>query len=141
MSLQIARERQLPRGRNGGRPRSRLAGSIALGLGWTSLGSGFGDARILAAAERARCRWLLSEDFQAGRQFGSVTIVNPFRNEPGGALELDTNCVLTRFGETCAIANVSVAYSDTTVAGRSYGSGRVKGCDPGGFMHLPDHIC
>ena len=30
------------------------------------------------AAEAADCSWLLSEDFQAGRQFGSVTIVSPF---------------------------------------------------------------
>lgn len=36
------------------------------------------DSLILAAAERAGCRWLLSEDFQEGRRFGSVTIVNPF---------------------------------------------------------------
>jgi predicted nucleic acid-binding protein len=42
------------------------------------------DALILAAAERSGCRWLLSEDFQAGRQYGSVQVVNPFRAEPNG---------------------------------------------------------
>ncbi|HUP03154.1 MAG TPA: PIN domain-containing protein [Bryobacteraceae bacterium] len=36
------------------------------------------DALILAAAERSGARYLLSEDFQAGRQFGDVCIVNPF---------------------------------------------------------------
>jgi predicted nucleic acid-binding protein len=51
---------------------------------WTDEASiSFWDALILAAAERTRCRWLLSEDFQAGRQFGDVTIVNPFQTEPG----------------------------------------------------------
>lgn len=43
----------------------------------------FWDSMIVAAAERARCRWLLSEDFQAGRVFGDLTIVNPFEHEPG----------------------------------------------------------
>ncbi len=43
----------------------------------------FWDSMIVAAAERARCRWLLSEDFQAGREFGDLTIVNPFEHEPG----------------------------------------------------------
>ena len=37
---------------------------------------------IVAAAERSRCRWLLSEDFQAGRKFGELTVVNPFEHEP-----------------------------------------------------------
>jgi predicted nucleic acid-binding protein len=42
----------------------------------------FWDAMIVAAAEQAGCRWLLSEDFQAGRRFGMVTVVNPFRSRP-----------------------------------------------------------
>jgi len=42
----------------------------------------FWDALIVAAAERSGCRWLLSEDFQSGRQFGGVKVVNPFTNEP-----------------------------------------------------------
>jgi predicted nucleic acid-binding protein len=40
------------------------------------------DALIVAAAERGGCAWLLSEDFQAGRQFGPVTVVNPLRGRP-----------------------------------------------------------
>jgi predicted nucleic acid-binding protein len=39
----------------------------------------FYDALIVAAAIDARCRWLLSEDLQQGRQFGALTIENPFR--------------------------------------------------------------
>ena len=42
----------------------------------------FWDALIVAAAERTKCRYLLSEDFQTGRQFGSITIVNPFITAP-----------------------------------------------------------
>jgi predicted nucleic acid-binding protein len=42
----------------------------------------FWDGLILAAAEQAGCAWLLSEDFPAGRKYGSVTVVNPFRQSP-----------------------------------------------------------
>lgn len=41
------------------------------------------DSLIVAAAERAGCRWLLSEDFQEGRKFGDMTVVNPFTRLPG----------------------------------------------------------
>jgi len=37
------------------------------------------DSLILAAAEKEECAWLLSEDFQDGRKYGSVVVVNPFR--------------------------------------------------------------
>lgn len=40
------------------------------------------DGLIVAAAERAGAAYLLSEDFQAGRQFGACTVVNPFAAEP-----------------------------------------------------------
>jgi len=50
---------------------------------WTDQASvSFWDALIVAAAERARCRWLLSEDFQPGREFGGITVVNPFEAVP-----------------------------------------------------------
>ena len=40
------------------------------------------DALILASAEQLDCRWLLSEDFQTGRKYGTVTVVNPFKLGP-----------------------------------------------------------
>lgn len=40
---------------------------------------GIYDATILAAAEQADCRVLLSEDMQHGLQVGEVVISNPFR--------------------------------------------------------------
>ncbi len=36
------------------------------------------DGLILSAAERLGCSVLVSEDFQAGRIYGSVRVVNPF---------------------------------------------------------------
>jgi predicted nucleic acid-binding protein len=36
------------------------------------------DALILAAAIEAGCETLYSEDFQHGRRFGGMTVVNPF---------------------------------------------------------------
>jgi predicted nucleic acid-binding protein len=52
---------------------------------WTDqTGISYWDALILASAERSGCRWLLSEDFQDGRKYGSVQAVNPFRTDPNG---------------------------------------------------------
>ncbi len=42
----------------------------------------FWDAMILAAAEQSGCRYLLSEDFQEGRNFDGVTVINPFNRSP-----------------------------------------------------------
>jgi predicted nucleic acid-binding protein len=37
------------------------------------------DALVVAAARRARCSVLLSEDLQDGRRFGALRVENPFR--------------------------------------------------------------
>ena len=42
------------------------------------------DALILAAAIEAGCETLYSEDFQHGRRFGDLTVVNPFLGGSGG---------------------------------------------------------
>ena len=39
------------------------------------------DARVVAAAVRAQCRYLLSEDFQDGMVFGDVTVIVPFERD------------------------------------------------------------
>ena len=50
---------------------------------WTDeAGISFWDSMIVAAAERTKCRWLLSEDFQTGREFGAITVLNPFEKAP-----------------------------------------------------------
>jgi predicted nucleic acid-binding protein len=38
----------------------------------------FWDALIVAAAERAKCEFILSEDMGAGQSFRGVRLVNPF---------------------------------------------------------------
>lgn len=45
-------------------------------------GVSYWDALIVAAAERAGCSKLLSEDFQPGYRFGPLTVVNPFETAP-----------------------------------------------------------
>jgi predicted nucleic acid-binding protein len=47
----------------------------------------FWDALMCATAERAGLHYLLSEDMQDGRRFGSLRIVNPFR--PANAALID----------------------------------------------------
>jgi len=41
------------------------------------------DALILAAARRSGSRYLLSEDFQGGRRYEEIEILNPFECSPG----------------------------------------------------------
>jgi predicted nucleic acid-binding protein len=44
-------------------------------------GYGFYDALIVAAALQAGCRTLYTQDLQHGRQFDSLTVVDPFAGE------------------------------------------------------------
>jgi predicted nucleic acid-binding protein len=44
-------------------------------------GTSWWDSTIVAAAQHQGCVVLLSEDFQAGVIFGSLTVQNPFANE------------------------------------------------------------
>lgn len=40
------------------------------------------DALIIAAAQAAGCRYLLSEDFQNGMVMGNLKVINPFQISP-----------------------------------------------------------
>jgi predicted nucleic acid-binding protein len=42
-------------------------------------GLSFYDALIVAAAQQAKCIYLLTEDMHHGQKFGNLTIANPFR--------------------------------------------------------------
>ena len=53
--------------------RTALRGVAAYGLSWF-------DAHLWAYAEHHGCHILYSEDFQHGRVYGSVRVVNPFRD-------------------------------------------------------------
>ena len=44
------------------------------------------DALIVAAANAASCRYLLTEDLQAGQQLDGVEVVNPFVRSPESVL-------------------------------------------------------
>jgi predicted nucleic acid-binding protein len=43
----------------------------------------FRDSLVVAAAQRAQCHILLTEDLQDGQEFDGVVVVNPFRHAPG----------------------------------------------------------
>lgn len=47
----------------------------------------FWDALIVAAAKAASCRYLLTEDLQAGQDFDGLLVVNPFRSTPASLLD------------------------------------------------------
>ena len=44
----------------------------------------FWDSLIVSAAKTASCRYLLTEDLQAGQELDGVVVVNPFRGDPDG---------------------------------------------------------
>ncbi|MFB3778762.1 MAG: PIN domain-containing protein [Bryobacteraceae bacterium] len=71
-------------------------GLIQRGWHWSDCAQlSFWDSLIVAAAERAGCACLLSEDFQDGRRFDTVTVVNPFTHDPG-SLGLPSHRALPR---------------------------------------------
>jgi len=47
------------------------------------------DSLIVAAAQSASCRYLLSEDFQDGQIFDDLEVINPFRHEPESLFQPD----------------------------------------------------
>jgi predicted nucleic acid-binding protein len=49
-------------------------------------GLSFWDALIVAAAQVANCRLLLTEDLQDGQELGDVRVVNPFNSSPESLL-------------------------------------------------------
>lgn len=53
--------------------RTALRGAATYGLSWF-------DAHLWAYAEHFGCHVLYSEDFQHGRVYGSVRVVNPFKS-------------------------------------------------------------
>jgi len=64
-------------------PVETTLGLIQQGWQWSDQAQlSYWDSLIVAAAERAGCAWLLSEDFQPARRFGSLTVVNPFLRGP-----------------------------------------------------------
>ncbi len=67
------------------RPVDGSLGLIEQAWGWMDAAQvAYWDALILAAAERSGARYLLSEDFAAGRRYGEIEVVNPFGESAEG---------------------------------------------------------
>jgi predicted nucleic acid-binding protein len=49
-------------------------------------GLSYWDALIVAAAKAASCRYLLTEDLQAGQKLDGIEVVNPFLRDPQDVL-------------------------------------------------------
>jgi predicted nucleic acid-binding protein len=50
-------------------------------------GTSWWDALIVSSALAAGCRFVLSEDMQAGVRFADMTVINPFETEPQAILD------------------------------------------------------
>ncbi|HKV82291.1 MAG TPA: PIN domain-containing protein [Candidatus Sulfotelmatobacter sp.] len=59
--------------------------AVLLELGWKIQDRyrlSYWDSLIIAASKSASCRYLLTEDLQAGQDFDGVKVVNPFLTDP-----------------------------------------------------------
>jgi len=66
-----------------------VADAALLERGWRlqdRYGLSYWDALIVAAAKAALCRYLLTEDLQAGQKLDGIEVVNPFLRDPQSVL-------------------------------------------------------
>ena len=83
MQLDRAAAREIVEDLSQWRPVDTSVGLIREAWEWMDAAQlSYWDALILAAAQRAGARYLLSEDFQDGRSFGSIQVLNPFGHSP-----------------------------------------------------------
>jgi len=83
MRLDPARARQIVQDIGHWKPVDTTMGLLEQAWLWSDRAQlPYWDALILAAAERSGARYLLSEDFQSGRRYGEVQVVNPFAQGP-----------------------------------------------------------
>jgi len=69
-------------------PAEWSVGLLRRGWHWTDhAGISYWDSLIVAAAEASGCHYLLSEDLQEGRTFGSVQVISPFQTGPAAILQ------------------------------------------------------
>ena len=79
MLLEPARAREIVEDLAHWTPVDTTLGLVQQAWQWTdSAQLSYWDALILAAAQRAGARYLLSEDFQLDRSYDSVQVLNPF---------------------------------------------------------------
>ena len=83
MRLDRAAAREIVEDLSQWRPVDTSVGLIREAWEWMDAAQlSYWDALILAAAQRVGARYLLSEDFQDGRRFGSIQVLNPFGHSP-----------------------------------------------------------
>jgi predicted nucleic acid-binding protein len=83
MGLDAASAREMVEDISHWRPVDTSLGLIQEAWNWADVTQvAYWDALILAAAQRSGARHLLSEDFQSGRRYQDIQIVNPFEHSP-----------------------------------------------------------
>ena len=83
MGLAAAEARGIVEDLSHWRPVDTSLGLIQEAWGWMDGAQlGYWDALIVAAAQRSGASYLLTEDLQHGRTFGTVRILDPFRHSP-----------------------------------------------------------
>ena len=83
MRLEPARARKIVEDLSHWRPVEASLGTVQRAWEWIDRAQlSYWDALILAAAERSGAAYLLSEDFQAGRRYQDVQVINPFEQSP-----------------------------------------------------------
>jgi predicted nucleic acid-binding protein len=83
MRLETSKAREMAHDLAHWKPVDTSLGLMQQAWQWMDLAQlSYWDALVLAAAERTGARYLLSEDFQPGRCFNDIRVVNPFKAPP-----------------------------------------------------------
>lgn len=83
MRLAPPRARQMVEDLSHWRPVDTSLGLVQQAWQWMDAAQlSYWDALIVAAAQRSGARYLLSEDFQSGRRYEDVQVLNPFDHTP-----------------------------------------------------------
>ena len=83
MGLETVSAREIVEDLSHWRPVDTSLGLVQQAWEWMDAGQlSYWDALILAAALRSGADYLLSEDFQAGRVYGDIQVLNPFDHSP-----------------------------------------------------------
>jgi predicted nucleic acid-binding protein len=83
MGLEPAKGRQIVEDLSHWRPVDTSIGLVQQAWEWMDATQlTYWDALILAAAKRSGSRYLLSEDFQEGRNYADVQVLSPFDHSP-----------------------------------------------------------
>jgi predicted nucleic acid-binding protein len=81
MRLEPARAREIVEDLAHWKPVDTTLGLVQQAWHWTDAAQlTYWDALILAAAQRAGARYLLSEDFQSNRYYDEILVLNPFEH-------------------------------------------------------------